>query len=72
MVKLHGNPLSNCTRRVVCVLYEKQIDFEWVTVDYVHDAHKSSEYVAKHPFGQIPYLEDDGFIVYGRFKFISH
>jgi len=26
--------------------------------------HKSPEYLTKQPFGQVPYLDDDGFIVY--------
>ncbi|KAG5729809.1 hypothetical protein E4T56_gene993 [Termitomyces sp. T112] len=26
--------------------------------------HKSAEYFQKQPFGQVPYIDDDGFILY--------
>ncbi|KAJ7655338.1 glutathione S-transferase [Mycena rosella] len=49
---------------VALVLAEKQIPFEHVFVDMANGAHKSPEFLAKHPFGQIPVIDDDGFILY--------
>ncbi|KAJ7098529.1 glutathione S-transferase [Mycena belliarum] len=49
---------------IAMVLAEKQIPFELVLVDMAKGDHKTPEYVAKHPFGQVPMIDDDGFILY--------
>jgi len=50
--------------QMAAVLQEKQVPFELVPVDIPNGQHKLPEYLAKHPFGQIPYIDDDGFILY--------
>ncbi|KAI0092235.1 glutathione transferase [Irpex rosettiformis] len=65
VLKLVGNPLSTCTRRVAIILKEKQVPFEFVLVDFAKGEHKSPEFLKNQPFGQVPYIvEDDGFVVY--------
>jgi len=64
VLKLVGNPLSTCTRRVAVVLKEKKVPFEIVTIDLAKGEHKGPEFLAKQPFGQVPYLDDDGFILF--------
>ncbi|KAF8806030.1 glutathione S-transferase [Phlegmacium glaucopus] len=64
VLKLYGVPLSPYVRLVAVVLLEKRVPFELVLVDYDNGEHKSPEYLTKHPFGQIPYIDDDGFILY--------
>ncbi|KAJ7088763.1 glutathione S-transferase [Mycena belliarum] len=49
---------------VAMVLVEKQIPFELVVVDLKKGEHKTPEHLAKHPFGQVPMIDDDGFILY--------
>ncbi|KAJ6528237.1 thioredoxin-like protein [Mycena vulgaris] len=49
---------------VSLVLLEKQIPFEHVVVDLANGVHKTPAFLAKHPFGQVPVIDDDGFIVY--------
>ncbi|KAJ7088762.1 glutathione S-transferase [Mycena belliarum] len=49
---------------VAMVLVEKQIPFELVVVDTKKGEHKTPEYLAKHPFGHVPMIDDDGFILY--------
>jgi glutathione S-transferase len=44
---------------VAAVLLEKQVPFELVSVDFASSEIKSPEYLAKHPFGQIPYIVCD-------------
>ncbi|KAF8645502.1 hypothetical protein AX16_007787 [Volvariella volvacea WC 439] len=61
---LHGHPRSSCTLRVALVLHEKKVPFEFVPVDLPNGEHKSAAYLEKQPFGQIPYIDDDGFILY--------
>ncbi|KAF8072286.1 glutathione S-transferase [Lyophyllum atratum] len=64
VLKLYGSGGSTCTRRVGTVLREKKIPFELVEVQLTKGEHKSPEYLAKQPFGQVPYIDDDGFILY--------
>ncbi|KAF7346825.1 Glutathione S-transferase [Mycena sanguinolenta] len=49
---------------VALTLAEMKIPFEHVVVDMDAKEHKTPEHMAKHPFGQIPLIDDDGFIVY--------
>ncbi|KAF7313001.1 Glutathione S-transferase [Mycena kentingensis (nom. inval.)] len=63
MIKLHGHPISTCTKRVATVLLEKGIPFEFVQVDFA--GIKTADYKANmQPFGQIPVLEDDGYFLF--------
>ncbi|KZT64429.1 glutathione transferase [Daedalea quercina L-15889] len=62
VLKLYGAPRSTCTRRVAVVLREKGVPYELVAVDLGTDAHKTAAFLARQPFGQVPYIEeDDGF-----------
>ncbi|KAJ7075510.1 glutathione S-transferase [Mycena belliarum] len=49
---------------VAMVLLEKKIPFELVAVDLTKREHKTPEYLALHPFGRVPMIDDDGFILY--------
>ena len=65
VLKLVGNPLSTCTRRVATILKEKQVPYEFVPIDFAKGEHKSPAFLEKQPFGQVPYIvEDDGFVLY--------
>jgi glutathione S-transferase len=64
-MKIYGNPMSTCTRKVLTTLAEKQAKFEFVNVDLGTGGHKKPEYLAEHqPFGQVPALEDGDFKLY--------
>ncbi|KAJ7304802.1 glutathione S-transferase [Mycena albidolilacea] len=45
-------------------LVEKHVPYEYVPVNMDAKEHKTPEYMAKHPFGQVPMIDDDGFVVY--------
>ncbi|KAA1475510.1 glutathione S-transferase-like protein [Dentipellis sp. KUC8613] len=60
-LKLHGFPISTCTRRVAVVAKEKNVPYEFVSVDLLNGEHKGAAYLAKQPFGQVPYIDDEGF-----------
>jgi glutathione S-transferase len=65
VLKLHGAKQSTCTQRVLTVLAEKGItDFEIVPVHLPAGAHRREPHISLQPFGRIPVLDDDGFIVY--------
>ena len=56
VLKLFGDPLSTCTLSVAIVFHEKQVPFEFHSIDFAKGEHKSPEYLRKQPFGQVPYL----------------
>ncbi|KAG5374685.1 hypothetical protein IGI04_039281 [Brassica rapa subsp. trilocularis] len=56
--KLHGNPFSTNTRRVLAVLLEKGLSYEPITVDLKTGEHKKDSFLGLNPFGQVPVLED--------------
>ncbi|KAF8496316.1 glutathione S-transferase [Gautieria morchelliformis] len=64
VLKLYGASNSTCTRRVATVFHEKKVPFEFIEVDVLKGASKTPEYLARQPFGQIPCLDDDGFILF--------
>lgn len=64
VLKLFGSPLSRPTLRVAHILKEKQVPFEFVRIDVQAKQHKTPEHLQKHPFGQVPYIDDDGFVLY--------
>jgi glutathione S-transferase len=63
-MKIYGHPMSTCTRKVLTTLSEKGHEAQFELVDLTKGQQKSPEYMAKHPFGVIPFFEDDGFTMY--------
>ncbi|KAJ7624215.1 glutathione S-transferase [Mycena polygramma] len=64
ILKLHGAKIATCTRRVGTILHELKVPFELIEVDIMNGARQTPEFLEKQPFGQIPYIDDDGFILY--------
>jgi glutathione S-transferase len=64
MIKLYTFPLSTNSRKVRIALLEKGLEFERINVDLSKREQKNPEYLKIHPFGQVPALDDEGFIVY--------
>lgn len=64
MLKIHHHPFSTYSRRVRIALLEKKIPHELVEVDMVARKHKAPEYLALNPYGRVPTLEEDGFVLY--------
>lgn len=56
VIKLYGVSQSRATVRAATILVEKDVPFEFISVDFSHKEHKSPEYLKKQPFGQVPYL----------------
>lgn len=60
--KLHGFPLSTCTRRAALIAKERNISYTLVPVDLTKGEHKNVSHREHQPFGQVPFIsEDDGF-----------
>lgn len=64
MLRLHYHPFSTFARRVRIALLEKNIAAELVEVDMAKGAHRSPEYRALNPYGRVPTLEEDGFVLF--------
>ena len=64
MIKLYTFPQSSNSRKVRIALIEKGLEFERIQIDLTKKEQKSPEYLKINPFGQVPALDDEGFIVY--------
>src|SRR5579864_3983085 len=64
MIKLYYHPLSTFSRRVRIALAEKQIAYEAIVVDLAQKKHKDPAYLALNPYGRVPTLEENGFVLY--------
>jgi glutathione S-transferase len=63
-LKLYYHPLSTYSRRVLIAFMEKQISHELVMVDMAARKHRDPDYLAINPYGRVPTLDHDGFILY--------
>lgn len=61
MLKIYGNPMSTCTRKVLMTLAETSTPFEMNVVDFASGEHKGATHLRRQPFGRVPALDDDGF-----------
>lgn len=64
MIKLHYHPLSTYSRRVRIALIEKQIPHEAVVLEMAARKHREPAYLALNPYGRVPTIEEDGFVLY--------
>ncbi|KAJ6606049.1 hypothetical protein DFH09DRAFT_896831 [Mycena vulgaris] len=65
VLKLYGPArTAGSIGTVLMTLAEKNVPFELIPLDMAKYEHKTTEYRALHPFGQIPAIDDDGFILY--------
>ena len=62
VLKLYGVYRSPFVRLVATILLEKQVPFEQLPVDLVNGENKLPEYLAKNPFGVVPYIVCDSLI----------
>ena len=57
-IRLHGHPISGHVHRVRLMLSLLGLPFEEMPVDFATREHKSPEFLARNPFGQVPVIED--------------
>lgn len=58
MIKLYRHPLSGHAHRIELMLSLLKLEFELIDVDLLAGEHKTTTFLAKNPFGQVPVLED--------------
>lgn len=59
-IKLYWFPLSGHAHRAQLMLSLLDLPHELITVDLAGGEQKSPDYLADHPFGQVPLLDDNG------------
>ena len=60
MITLYGHEISGNSYKARLLLSLLNLEYEWIRVDLMKGEHKSPEYLAKNPFGQVPFLVDGG------------
>lgn len=58
-VIVYGTPLSTAVSRVLACLFEKDVDFKFVSIDMSKGQHKSPDFLKLQPFGQVPAFQDE-------------
>ncbi len=72
MIKVYYGWPSIYGRKVFAVLAEKGLKYEVEIIKLNEQEHKSAAYLALNPNGQVPTLEDDGFLVYESTAIIEY
>jgi glutathione S-transferase len=63
-MQLYGHPLSPCTRKVLLTLAEKGAEAQFCPIDLFAGENKKAAHLARHPFGVVPVLDDEGFVLF--------
>ncbi|TFK45755.1 glutathione S-transferase [Heliocybe sulcata] len=64
VLKLYGHTVSSATKRVACIANELKVPYELVTIDLFSGEHKWAAALEKQPFGELPWIDDGGFVLY--------
>jgi glutathione S-transferase len=64
MIELLTHPLSTFGRRVEIALNEKQVEYKLTVVDMPAREHRGEAFRALNPYGRVPVLRHDGFVLY--------
>ncbi|KAF4545924.1 Glutathione-S-transferase [Lasiodiplodia theobromae] len=62
VLKLYGSAMS--TSRVLVTILEKELPYEFIRIDIAKGDQKSEDYMKLQPFGKVPVLDDDGFVMF--------
>jgi glutathione S-transferase len=63
-MKLYGMSVSSCTQKALTVFAEKGHAAELIEVNVLKGEEKLPAHLQLHPFGEIPVLKDDEFVLY--------
>ncbi|MGQ3054231.1 MAG: glutathione S-transferase family protein [Roseateles sp.] len=63
-LKLYRHALSGHAHRAELALSLLGLPHQLIDVDFAARTHKTLEFIARHPFGQLPLLDDDGHCVW--------
>lgn len=60
MLKIYGNKFSFFANKVLFLANYLSLDYEFIEMNLMKGEQKSEEHLARHPFGKIPAIEDNG------------
>lgn len=63
-MKLFGHPWSINTRKTLATIAEKGHQVPLTLVTLPKGEHERPEHLRVHPFGKVPVIDDDGFVLY--------
>lgn len=64
MLKIYGFKLSTPSNKVEMCANALGIDYTFIPIDLANQAQQQTEYLAIHPAGKVPAIDDDGFILF--------
>lgn len=56
--------MSTCTRKVLTALIETNTPYQLHVIDFAKREHKQEPHLSRQPFGQIPAIDDEGFVLF--------
>ena len=62
VLKLYGSAMA--FSRVLVTILEKNLPYEHILIDIAKGDQKTEAYKKLQPFGKVPVLDDDGFIIF--------
>lgn len=62
VLKLYGSAMSFA--RVLVTILEKELPYEHILIDIAKGDQKSEAYKKLQPFGKVPALDDDRFVIF--------
>lgn len=63
-ITLYGLKESTCTQRILILLHELDLDYNFEKIDLFSGEHKKEEYMSIQPFGKIPALKVNKKIIF--------
>lgn len=63
MIQLYGHEISGNCYKAKLLLSLLGLDYEWIKVDLMKNAHKQPEFLALNSFGQVPVLVDGDLVL---------
>ena len=66
MVKLivYGNKISTCTQRILILLEELQLKYDFIDIDILNEKQKSESFLKLNPFGKVPVIQYGEHIIF--------
>lgn len=71
-MKLYSMVPQDCSGKVRWLLNEMGLPFEEIKVSYRNGDLKTPEYLAKHPLGQVPVLEDGTVTLFESYAIVAY
>ena len=64
MLKIYWHPLSSASNKVLYCANALGLDYEKTLVNLATGEQHDADHLARHPFGKVPVIDDDGFLLF--------